>query len=133
MRSYGKNRLLDSAQCIARFCGVAGRFVYPLVYCQIELYLYHRAGDAPQCGGQRLPDHVCRGGCRTNLFGYRVYHDKVLRIPLSELRTKTSYDEETYGMILIDPQSLQNAISVRCTDIKIVSIGEVPALKNFVE
>lgn len=72
-------------------------------------------------------------GVGTNLFGYRVYHDKVLRIPLSELRTKTSYDEETYGMILIDPQSLQNAISVRCTDIKIVSIGEVPALQNFVE
>ena len=72
-------------------------------------------------------------GVGTNLFGYRVYHDKVLRIHLSELRTKTSYDEETYGMILIDPQSLQNAISVRCTDIKIISIGEVPALKNFVE
>ena len=72
-------------------------------------------------------------GIGTNLFGYRVYHDKVLRIPLSELRTKTSYEEETYGMLIIEPQSLHNAISVRCTDIKIVSIGDVPALKNFVE
>ncbi|MBQ5619999.1 MAG: hypothetical protein IIU94_03400 [Alistipes sp.] len=72
-------------------------------------------------------------GVGTNLFGYRVYHDKVLRIPLSELRTKTSYEEDTYGMLIIEPQSLHNAISVRCTDIKIVSIGDVPALKNFVE
>ncbi len=72
-------------------------------------------------------------GVGTNLFGYSVYHDKVLRIPLSELRTKASYDEDTYGMLLIDPQSLQNAISVRCTDIKIVSIGDVPPIEKFVE
>lgn len=72
-------------------------------------------------------------GVGTNLFGYSVYHDKVLRIPLSELRTKTSYVEDTYGMLLIDPQSLQNAISVRCTDIKIVSIGDVPPIEKFVE
>lgn len=67
-------------------------------------------------------------GVGTNLFGYRVYHDKVLRIPLSELRAKISYDEDTYGKLIVDPQSLQNAISVRCTDIKIVSIGDVPPL-----
>ncbi|MBR5819970.1 MAG: hypothetical protein IKY68_01795 [Alistipes sp.] len=69
-------------------------------------------------------------GVGTNLFGYRVYHDKVLRIPLSELRTKISYDEDTYGMLIVEPQSLQNAISVRCTDIKIVSIGDVPPLNK---
>ena len=67
-------------------------------------------------------------GIGTNLFGYRVYHDKSLRIPLSELRSACSYDEENYGKVIIEPQSLQNAISVRCTDIKIISIGDVPEI-----
>lgn len=69
-------------------------------------------------------------GVGTNLFGYSIYHDKVLRIPLSELKSKVSYDEDTYGKLLIDPQSLQNAISVRCTDIKIITIEDVPPIEN---
>mgnify|MGYP003305331400 CR=1 FL=1 len=69
-------------------------------------------------------------GIGTNLFGYRVYHDKSLRIPLSELRSACSYDEENYGKVIIEPQSLQNAISVRCTDIKIISIGDVPEINQ---
>ena len=69
-------------------------------------------------------------GIGTNLFGFRVYHDKSLRIPLSELRSACSYDEENYGKVIIEPQSLQNAISVRCTDIKIISIGDVPEINQ---
>ncbi|MBQ1938820.1 MAG: hypothetical protein II362_01240 [Alistipes sp.] len=69
-------------------------------------------------------------GIGTNLFGYRVYHDKSLRIPLSELRSACSYNEENYGKVIIEPQSLQNAISVRCTDIKIISIGDVPEINQ---
>ncbi|MBR5464608.1 MAG: hypothetical protein IKU77_02290 [Alistipes sp.] len=83
--------------------------------------------------GSQFPITCVVEGVGTNLVGYRLYHDKVLRIPLAELRTKTSYEEETYGKIMIDPHSLQNAISVRCTDIKIISIGDVPPLENFVE
>ncbi|MBQ2393602.1 MAG: hypothetical protein II303_05440 [Alistipes sp.] len=69
-------------------------------------------------------------GIGTNLFGYRVYHDKSLRIPLSELRSACSYDEANYGKVIIEPQSLQNAISVRCTDIKRISIGDVPEINQ---
>lgn len=80
--------------------------------------------------GQKFEVTCVVEGVGTNLFGYRVYHDKSLRIPLSELRSSSSYDEENYGKIIIEPQSLQNAISVRCTDIKIISIGDVPEIEE---
>lgn len=67
-------------------------------------------------------------GIGTNLFGYRFYMNKTLRIPLSELKYKRSYEEGSEGKIVITPQSLQNAISVRISDIKIVSIGAVPEI-----
>lgn len=67
-------------------------------------------------------------GVGTNLFGYRVYMNKRLRIPLSSLRYKRSHEEGHEGRIIIDPQSLQNAISVKFSDIKINSIGTVPEI-----
>ena len=36
-------------------------------------------------------------GVGTNLFGYRVYMNKTLRIPLAELKTKRSYEEGHEG------------------------------------
>ena len=69
-------------------------------------------------------------GVGTNLFGYRVYMNKTLRIPLSELRYKRSREEGHEGKIIINPQSLQSAISVRISDIKIISIGAVPEIDN---
>ncbi len=80
--------------------------------------------------GEQFPVTCVVEGIGTNLFGYRVYNDRVLRIPLSELRTACSAEEETFGRLVIEPQSLQNAISVRCTDIKIISIGAIPTLDN---
>lgn len=67
-------------------------------------------------------------GVGTNLFGYRVYMNKTLRIPLSELKYKRSYEEGHEGKLVIDPKSLQNAISVRYSDIKMISIGLVPEI-----
>ncbi len=67
-------------------------------------------------------------GVGTNLFGYKAYMNKTLRIPLSELKYKRSREEGHEGQILIDPQSLQNAISVRFSDIKVISIGAVPEI-----
>lgn len=67
-------------------------------------------------------------GVGTNLFGYRVYMNKTLRIPLSELRYKVSREEGSEGKLIIDPQSLQSAISLRISDIKIISVGPVPAI-----
>lgn len=69
-------------------------------------------------------------GVGTNLFGYRVYMNKSLRIPLSELKYRRSREEGHEGKLIIDPQSLQSAISVRISDIKIVSIGAVPEIDN---
>ena len=63
-------------------------------------------------------------GVGTNLFGYQVYMNKTLRIPLTDLQTKRSHEEG----IIIDPQSLQNAISVKFSDIKITSIDAVPEI-----
>ncbi len=82
-------------------------------------------------GGERIPVTCVVEGVGTNLFGYRVYMDRTLRIPLSELRVTPSYETESYGRLVIDPVSLQQAISVRCSDIKIVSIsGVIPTLEK---
>ena len=67
-------------------------------------------------------------GVGTNLFGYRVYMNKTLRIPLAELKTKRSYEEGHEGKLIIDPQSLQNALAPRFSDIKIISIGDIPEI-----
>ena len=76
--------------------------------------------------GQRFEVTCVVEGVGTNLFAYRVYMNKVLRIPLTELKFKRSREEGHEGKVVIDPQSLQNAITVQFSDIKIVSIGAVP-------
>ena len=72
-------------------------------------------------------------GVGTNLFGYQVYMNKTLRIPLSALKYKRSREEGHEGRIIIDPQSLQHAISVRFSDIKIISIGAIPEIDDPVK
>ncbi|MEG1404992.1 MAG: hypothetical protein RSC34_00050, partial [Alistipes sp.] len=67
-------------------------------------------------------------GVGTNLFGYKAYVNKTLRIPLSELKYKRSHEEEHEGQLILDPQSLQDALSVRFSDIKVISIGFVPEI-----
>lgn len=69
-------------------------------------------------------------GMGTNLFGYRVYMSKTLRIPLSELKYKRSREEGHEDMLVLNPESLQSAISLRINDIKIVSIGAVPEIEK---
>lgn len=93
-------------------------------------------------------------GVGTNLFGYRVYGNNVMKIPLSELKYHTLTSKERVRLleerldeekpdpeivekierlkktnqlwVEIDPQSLQSAISVRYSDIKVIGIGEIP-------
>ncbi len=67
-------------------------------------------------------------GVGTNLFGYRLYKGGKVSIPLSELQYQRSTDNNTYGKLIIEPQSLQNALSVRYSDIKVISISSLPAL-----
>ena len=70
-------------------------------------------------------------GLGTNLFSRMVYMCNSLRIPLSELDYAPSPDEE--GYIVIDPQSLQNAISVHYSDVKVVAVRNIPPIKLPVE
>ncbi|WP_417015116.1 hypothetical protein [Alistipes sp.] len=67
-------------------------------------------------------------GIGTNLFGYRVYMNKRLRIPLAELRTTPSQEKGHEGKLIIDPQSLQDALAPRFSDIKIISIKHIPEI-----
>lgn len=67
-------------------------------------------------------------GLGINLFGYRVYMNKTLRIPLAELQTTPSEEEGHEGKLVIDPQSLQHAISVRFSDIKVISVNSIPEI-----
>ena len=69
-------------------------------------------------------------GKGTNLFNYKFQLSKRLRIPLDELTYKAVPDDFGGTFLQIDPKSLQNAISVRVSDIKIVSLGEIPMLSQ---
>lgn len=69
-------------------------------------------------------------GIGTNLFGYRVYSPKTLRIPLSELKYKRSREEGHEGKLILDAQSLQSAISVRYSDIKVIALGIIPEINQ---
>lgn len=80
--------------------------------------------------GEKFKVECVVEGIGTNLFGYRAYMSKTLRIPLSELKYKHSREKDREGYLIIDPQSLQNAISVRYSDIKVLSIGSVPEIPD---
>lgn len=67
-------------------------------------------------------------GIGTNLVSYHTSLGKSVKIPLSELKYKKSREEGHEGMIVIDPQSLQHAIAVRFSDVKVSSIGAVPEI-----
>ncbi len=69
-------------------------------------------------------------GVGTNLFGYRVYMNKRLRVPLTELKYATIPASDGENRIKIDSLSLHNAISVRLSDIKVISVGSVPEIPD---
>lgn len=78
--------------------------------------------------GQRIEVTCVVEGVGTNLFGYRVYMNKTLRIPLDEIKVQRSREEGHENKYVIDPQSLQKALSTRFSDIKIISVGEIPEI-----
>lgn len=73
-------------------------------------------------------------GVGTNLFAYRVYMHKELKIPLADLKYQIEEvldeqsGEELGKFYVIDESSMQSAISVRFSDIKVISIGDIPPL-----
>ncbi len=68
-------------------------------------------------------------GVGTNLFGYRLYKGRMNNIPLSELDYVRLTDQGQDDMLEIDPKSIQKAISVRYSDIKVVSVGAIPNIE----
>ena len=78
--------------------------------------------------GQRIEVTCVVEGVGTNLFGYRVYMNKTLRIPLDEIKVQRSREEGHENKYVIEPQLLQKALSTRFSDIKIISIGDIPEI-----
>jgi hypothetical protein len=79
-------------------------------------------------GGEKVEVPCVIEGKGTYLFNYKFQLSKRLRIPLEELSYQTVSDDFGEVFLQIDPKSLQNAISVRVSDIKVVSLGDVPML-----
>ena len=80
--------------------------------------------------GEKMDVPCVIEGKGTNLFNYKLQLGKRLRIPLEELNYTTVVDDFGGTFFQIDPRSLQNAISVRVSDIKIVSLGDIPMLSG---
>lgn len=69
-------------------------------------------------------------GVGTNLFGYQVYMNRTLRIPLSSLKYRVADAEGHEGKIILDSKSLLSAIAVQLSDIKVLSVDGVPEIDN---
>ena len=73
-------------------------------------------------------------GVGTNLLGYNVYQHKELKFALADLKyaVEQQVDEQTGEVLgrycIIDSQSLQNAITLRFSDIKVLSVGDIPLI-----
>lgn len=83
--------------------------------------------------GERLRVPCVVEGKGTNLLGYRVYDRKELKLPLEDLKYTITEDWNDSGELLgrwyeLDPQSVRSAISVRFSDIKVISVGDIPLM-----
>lgn len=75
-------------------------------------------------------------GKGTNLFGYAIYTFGRLNIPIEDLVYTELHEVRDVGSapastkrVHIQPASLLNAISVRLSDIKIRSVGDIPVIE----
>lgn len=78
--------------------------------------------------GYRLEVPCVVEGVGSNLMNHKIKIGKRFRIPMSELEHRDVYTEDSVRMIAIDPVSMRNALAVRISDIKIISLGEIPAI-----
>ena len=67
-------------------------------------------------------------GPGSSLFMHRI-QSRTLHIPLEELHYRTLRDPEHAGLLRLDPQTVQQAIAVRMSDVKILSVGAVPEIE----
>jgi hypothetical protein len=83
--------------------------------------------------GERLRVPCVVEGKGANLLSYRVYDRKELKLPLEDLKYTITEDWNDSGELLgrwyeLDPQSVRSAISVRFSDIKVISVGDIPLM-----
>lgn len=80
--------------------------------------------------GERIEVPCVVEGQGTNLMNHKLKIGSRLRIPLSELSYSEDTDDDGTENVVIEPRSLRNAVSVRMSDIKIISLGDVPVIRK---
>lgn len=89
--------------------------------------------------GERIMVPCVVEGKGSNLFGYGFYSSRRVTIPLSDLKPQVVNvpvpgQQENDSLIVmesklrISPEAMQGALSVRFSDLKIVSVGHIPDL-----
>ena len=104
---------MDAPLRVAGFSGAARRVVHPLVYREIELYVHHRADREGECRRTAFRGYLRGRGRRDEPFRLPGLHEQ---------------DAAHSACGTQDPQSLQNALAPRFSDIKIISIGDIPEI-----
>lgn len=66
-------------------------------------------------------------GTGYKLFSYKVFRHKVITLKPRDIQTTPSVLNN--GNYVITPHSLQNAISIRTSDLRIISVGDLPEIK----
>ena len=69
-------------------------------------------------------------GAGTNLLAHRFYLGKRQQIPLSKLHYRYSTEAGYHERLILDPESVLDALSVKFSDIKIKSIRSIPEIDN---
>lgn len=67
-------------------------------------------------------------GQGTNLLGYRVYSNRGVKVPLSELRFRRVRDRQ--GWLRIDSVSLVSALSTRLSDVRVLEVDRSPEIED---
>lgn len=77
--------------------------------------------------GNKFKIECLAEGTGYKLFSYKVFKQTVINLNLRDIQTTTSAINP--GNLIIDPYSLQNAISIRTNDLRILSVGDIPEIK----
>lgn len=67
-------------------------------------------------------------GLGYKLLAHKVFGHRSLKLQLSDVKTTPSVEDDSQLLIL--PESILNAISTRNSDIRILSVEEIPAIRK---
>lgn len=76
--------------------------------------------------GEKIRVHCMAEGVGYRLFAHPFYGRTNLRLQLSDVKTIPSEEDST--LLYITPESIKNAITTRNSDIKIISVEEIPTI-----